>query len=80
MSEIRKPYIVLVAKKSGKKRIRVELFPIRLWPDKYMTGYRLSRRYRIRINGKWSDGGKMDLKKTYTLAFVMSEFRKMLVR
>jgi len=72
MSEKRKPEIAIVAKKQGKKTIRVELFRARLWNEKFCRGE--LDRYRIRVNRKWTNGDK-----AYTVSEVMRQLRSWIV-
>ena len=67
MSEKRKPEITLVAKKQGKKRLRVELYNALQWPKKFN---RRKSGYRVRINGRWQNGDA-----TYTVSEIMRQLR-----
>ena len=74
MSEKRKPALTIVAQKRGKRKVRVELYPAYLWPDKPgWSGVR--KRYRVRINRKWVWGDRH-----FTLSYVMSQLRQLLAR
>ncbi len=67
MSEKRKPTRKIVAEKGG-KRMRIELFPATLWPEKFHREKRT--RYRIRVNGKWAQGDH-----AFTITEVMRQLR-----
>ncbi len=46
MAEKRKPTFIFLLKKPGKKTIKVEVFPAKLWDGPI-------NKYRLRVNGKW---------------------------
>lgn len=74
MSEKRKPDLVIVAVIPGKRRrYRVELFRASLWPRRF--GLHCQRRYRVRVQGKWWEGGQC-----FTWSQVSSLLRKSLTR
>jgi hypothetical protein len=50
MAEKRKPDLIILLKKAGKKIGKVELFDAGLWGYK---GPKRGVRYRLRVNGKW---------------------------
>lgn len=72
MSEKRRPTLTIVARKLGKRPMRVELYPGHLWPDKFGVG---EKRYRVRVNRKWSEGDKV-----FTLTEVMRQLRGRLAK
>jgi hypothetical protein len=71
MSEKRVPSIVLTARKHGKKRLKVELFPASLW-GKFDV-----KRYRVRVNGRW-EGGSGVAKRFFSLSHIVADLRKYL--
>ena len=84
MSDKRKPRLKISAeiygnmsledgKRQVKKRVKVELFPAELFSKFKNTASQRGERYRVRINGKWADGGNV-----HTLSGVINQFRKFL--
>lgn len=71
MSEKRKPAIKIVAQVHG-KRVRIELYPARLWPEQWRGQ---GNRYRVRVNRRWSQGSH-----AFTLSEVMRQLRMWLHR
>lgn len=77
MAEKRKPSLVVVLKKRSKKEpskwltFKVELFPVRLWPEARIRGDKTSL-FRLRIRGKWWGKGKFD---TVTITDFSKMFR-----
>ena len=77
MSEKRKPSLKLVAEKQG-KRLKVELFPVTLWPHRQFEPVCPKdphRRFRVRTNGKWMNGDN-----GYTMTEIMRDLRKWCLR
>ncbi len=68
MSEKRKPTVKLVAEIHG-KRMRIELFPGSLWPEKFRCSDQ--SKYRVRVNGKWQHG-----EATFTMSEIVRQLRK----
>lgn len=61
MSELRKPCLTILLRKQGtQSAVKVELFKSELWPEHGATN-----QYRIRVKGKWFDGGKYFYKTTF---------------
>lgn len=80
MAEKRKPWVVFLLKKYGKKNIKIELFQAFLWAAKAREPrgapqYWLNHRYRVRVNGKWFS--KPDEKYSF---FTIYEVRDMMWR
>lgn len=73
MSESRRPSLTIVAKKQGKsKPYRVELYPGKLWPEKFG---KYETKYRVRVNRKWVHGDSV-----WTLSEVMRQLRSLLAK
>ena len=60
MAEKRKPVLIFLHRKPGKKTHKVELFPAALWKRSFFTGGTIGRSgpltthtYRMRVDGKW---------------------------
>ncbi len=70
MSEKRRPTIKLIAQVKGKKRLKVELYPGSLWPDKFGSH---ETRYRVRVNGKWAQGASV-----FTITVITKQLRSLL--
>ena len=80
MSEKRKRSAKIVAEFYGnggkKKRVRIELFNSDVFPSKTIPQKKFgSRSYRVRLNGKWSQGHA-----TFTLTTIMAQLRGLLAR
>lgn len=75
MAEKRKPVLTILLKNKGKtKSNKVELFHESQFSDDYMLNR--SRRWRLRVNGRWNDKQKKGNKKWFT----KWEFRDLLFR
>jgi len=53
MAERRKPTRVMLLKKQGKRAVKLELYPAKLWSAKFFRIQKRAGRFRIRVNGKW---------------------------
>lgn len=58
VSEKRKPQIVMLLRKSGKKNLKVELFNARDFRQDDPSASHKCGRYRIRVNGRWYKDGR----------------------
>lgn len=74
MAEKRKPAFTILLRKPGKPNIKLELFDSNLWDAYWAYGGR-SKRYRIRVDGKWFDQQKDYVGKMY---FTKWEFRDLM--
>lgn len=73
MGENRKPSTIILLRNQGKSNFKIELFPERLFEN----GYIKTKRWRIRVNGKWFDKTKDYVGMTY---FTKWEFRDVLFK
>lgn len=56
MSDKRKPELIILIRKPGKKSMKLELFFASKWKQPFwMNSGSWGNRYRIRFNGKWFD-------------------------
>lgn len=74
MSELRKPVLVFMLKRPGKKSWKCELFDASAFRQRPRDG-KTARRYRVRVNGRWYGEKGKGKAKTY---FTRWEFRDIL--
>lgn len=53
MSDIRKPDLVFLLNKKGKKLVKIGLYNSDLWPEKNNKKFGEVNRYRLKVNGRW---------------------------
>ncbi len=77
MSDIRKPYIIMLLRYSGKKKSnKIELFDAKLWDEGCVVrGRSKTPRYRLRVNGKWFNS-----KEGAMVFYSKTNFRDLLMR
>lgn len=77
MSDIRKPYFIMMLKNQGKKKYKkIELFNAKLWKiGVFISSRKKTDRYRIRVNGKWFNDKSGNI-----IFYTKTQFRDLLMR